>query len=829
MAKRIFDFTMSLIGLVILSPLLILVAILIKFDSRGPVFFRQERLGRNFKPFKILKFRTMFVAPAGNGLSITSSRDTRITRLGRILRKLKIDELPQLINVLLGEMSLVGPRPEIEKYANLYKNKYLTILSVRPGITDLAAIKYRDEEDLLGKTDDPESEYTKNILPDKLRLSEESIKRSSLLFDFQLILKTVFRMDFQFPSPARGAKSLKTGLVFFTIDSVLGLVSFYIAYFMRFDWYVPEVELAVFISLLPLIFVSRAIAYLSFGFYSRIWEYASLEDLILIIKAVAAGSCLLLFSIFIYSNPPVSLPRSVPIIDFVLLITLIGGSRLVWRLWNQRKKKISASEAHGIKVLILGAGDTGAGLLKNIRTKSPNYRVCGFIDDNPHLLDTILMGIKVLGDRYSIPRLASKLGVKEVWIAAPKISAESLGEVVDICTSAMVKYKLASTVTDAVTKEVHVSKVRKIEVSDLLGRDTVALDLSSIKEMVRGKRVLVTGAGGSIGSELSQQILEYQPSDLIMLDRGENYLYELSVTLKPDADATKMHYVFGSITNKEKMDLVFSKYRPHLVFHAAAHKHVPLMESNVDEAVINNIYGTKVIADASDRYGVERFVMISTDKVVRPTSVMGTTKKVAEKYIQYINQYSPTRFMTVRFGNVLGSKGSVIPLFQSQIENGGPVTVTHPHMTRFFMLIPEAVQLILQAAVMGQGGEIFILEMGDPVKIDYLARKMIRLAGYEPDKDIKVQYTGVRPGEKLFEELVDSNNEVVNTQHEKIQILKTRAEVEGEFNRRIEDLFRVAVTGDFMKIRVIMSRLIGEEIPSEGVPSNRLNETPLKL
>jgi len=829
MIKRTFDIIFSLIGLVILSPLFLVLALFIKLDSPGSVFTRQERMGRGFQAFNLLNFRILEAGALQGKLLSASLKSPGLTRMGGLLYRARLHKLPQLFNILKGEMSFVGPQPEQKHYVHLYRDRYKKILAVRPGLVNLASVKYRDEAESLAKAGDPEKVYVNNILPEKIRLNEESIRNSSLLFDLKLALAMLLKLDPEESSRGKGGKVALTGLAFFAIDIALSFASFYIAFFLRYDWQVTEAQLGIFLGLLPFIFLSRSLAYFFFGFYSRLWEYASLEDLILIIKAVAVGSCLTLLSIFIYSNPPVSLARSVPIIDFVLLITLLGGSRLAWRLWNQRKKQMLRDDDHGIKVLILGASDTGAGLLKNIRTKSLNYSVCGFIDDDPSLMRNTLMGIKVLGDRYSIPSLANRMGVKEVWIAAPKISSDSLGEVVNICNSAMLKYKLASTVTDTVTKEVHISKVRKVEVSDLLGRESVSLDLSSIKEMVRGKKVLVTGAGGSIGSELSQQILEYQPSELIMLDRGENYLYELGVTLKPDAKLTKMHYVFGSITNREKMDTVFSKYRPHLVFHAAAHKHVPLMESNVDEAVINNIYGTKVIADASNRYGVERFVMISTDKVVRPTSVMGTTKKVAEKYIQYINQYSATKFMTVRFGNVLGSKGSVIPLFQSQIENGGPVTVTHPDMTRFFMLIPEAVQLILQAAVMGKGGEIFILDMGEPVKIDHLARRMIRLAGYEPDKDIKVEYTGVRPGEKLYEELVDSNNEALNTKHEKIQILKTRSDVEESFNRKIEELFRVAVTGDFREIKVMMSQLIGEEFSPEVVLRKGLKETSLEL
>jgi FlaA1/EpsC-like NDP-sugar epimerase len=293
-----------------------------------------------------------------------------------------------------------------------------------------------------------------------------------------------------------------------------------------------------------------------------------------------------------------------------------------------------------------------------------------------------------------------------------------------------------------------------------------------------------------------------------MLDRGENYLYDLKTMLRDPSDKTKMHFIFGSITNRKKMESIFSTYKPQLVFHAAAHKHVPLMEENADEAIINNVYGTKTTADVSDKYGVEYFVMISTDKVIRPTSIMGMTKKIAEKYVKYLNGKSQTKFMTVRFGNVLGSKGSVIPLFQSQIESGGPLTVTDPNMTRYFMLIPEAVQLILQAADIGKGGEIFILEMGEPVKIDDLARKMIRLAGYEPDRDIKIKYVGIRPGEKMYEELIDPQDEAIQTFHEKIKILNNTNTVGQEFVDNMTELFQMAIVGDRENMQKIMQSMI---------------------
>lgn len=828
LVKRAFDVVASFVGLIFLAPLFLIVAFLIKLESSGPVFFRQERIGRGFRSFQIIKFRTMYYTPQSRSFT-DANNSSKITKMGNLLRRAKIDELPQLINVLKGEMSLVGPRPELPEYVHMFRSKYLRILKVRPGITDPASLEFRNEEEILRRAMNPEEEYVKRILPEKIRLTLRYLKESSFSNDLGMIFKTLLRMD----STARLKGDVfmlrRQGMVFFFIDTVLGFLSFHLAYFLRYDWTdLPPEAMGTYLSLLPFIFISRSLAYFFFGFYTRFWEYSSLDDLLLIIKAALVGSFLLIFSVFLYSNPPITFPRSVPMIDFVLLVMMLGGTRMVWRLWNERQKQKHTDEEGGIeeggiKVLIMGAGDTGALLLKNLRTRGFRYHVCGFIDDNPDVRHNTLMGIKVLGNRHSIPKLVRNLGIKEVLIAVDNISSDSLSEVVDLCRQSVVNYKMVSSVVDIPTNEVHFSKIRQIEISDLLGRDTVSLNLSSIRKMIWGKRVLVTGAGGSIGSELCQQILEYEPSDLIMLDRGENYLYELDVALNSEANViSKRHYLFCSITNKEKMDSIFAEHRPQLVFHAAAHKHVPLMEENVDEAVVNNVYGTKLTADVSDKYGVDIFVMVSTDKVVRPTSVMGTTKKIAEKYIQYINRRSQTRFMTVRFGNVLGSKGSVIPFFQSQIENGGPVTVTHPEMTRYFMLIPEAVQLILQAAVIGTGGEIFILEMGKPVKIMDLARKMIKLAGYEPDKDIEIKITGIRPGEKLYEELVDGGDETVQTFHRKIKTLKSIRNIDGDFNSKVEELFRVAVEGDSMQIRVMMQRLIGEDYPTSITSDQRL-------
>lgn len=598
----------------------------------------------------------------------------------------------------------------------------------------------------------------------------------------------------------------------FAFDIILGCLSLYFAYWLRYEGSPPPEIMANYFELIPLVLISRSIPYFYFGFYTRFWKYSSLEDLIQILKAVAIGTLLILFTSFLY-NRSLSIPRSVIIIDMILLVMMLGGSRLGWRMFREGLvHQNDMDEGHRSPVLILGAGDTGAHLLRYIQRFSPQYKVLGFLDDDPKKLNNTLSGVKILGNRQDIPRLAEELGAKELLIAINTISTESLGEIVDICTRCRVKYKIATSITDLGTKEIHISKIKNIDIQDLLSRDQVSLDLASLRSLMEGKRVLVTGAGGSIGSELCRQILEYNPSSLIMVDRCENYLYELRSGLPIGDRDTLLHFVFCSITNKEKMETLFDKHQPQLVFHAAAHKHVPLMEDNPDEAVINNVLGTRMVADISEKFSVEKFILVSTDKVVKPSSVMGMTKRVAEKYIQHIGRDSKTRFMIVRFGNVLGSNGSVVPLFKKQISEGRTVTITHPDMERYFMLIPEAAQLIMQAAAIGEGGNIFLLDMGKPVKIVDLARKMIQLAGYVPDEDIEIKFTGVRPGEKLQEELINLDETAVPTFHKKIQILNTSAPDISDFESRLDALYQIAKNGNHDEtIRTLWSLGAGEK------------------
>jgi FlaA1/EpsC-like NDP-sugar epimerase len=607
----------------------------------------------------------------------------------------------------------------------------------------------------------------------------------------------------------------------FCLDLVIGFVSMYLAFLLRFDLDIPNDKLAIYFYILPHVFVFRSISHFYFKIYSRLWEYANLHDFLKIFYSNAIGSFLIGFSIWSnFANQEfIKVPLAILAMDLMLITAFQTGARVSWKSWRSYKKaqkKRQSPRAFSTNVFILGAGDIGALLLENLKTHGSNYNVVGFIDDDKEKLNNMLHGVKVLGSRHQIHELSKKYNAKEVFIAVNSISPEDISEIIDLCKKCRVRHKMVYAFIDIATNELHISKIRNIEISDLLRREPVSIDLAAIKKLVEDKVILITGAAGSIGSELCQQLLEFNPKSLIMIDRGENYLHNLSVLLEPDLGNTQAHYIFGSITNFNKMENVFVEHRPHLVIHAAANKHVPLMEINLDEAVINNIYGTKIIASLSHQYEVEDFIFVSTDKVVKPSSVMGMTKRIAEQYIRFIQEKSKSKFSIVRFGNVLGSRGSVVPTFMKQIERGGPVTVTHPEMERFFMLLPEAVRLILQAVTMRgeKGGGTFFLEMGEPVRILDLAKKMIKISGYRRKDDIEIKITGVRPGEKLTEELVGDLEEADETFHEKIRRIKKIESQEvfvEDFDQKIDKLFELAQNGNKTELRKVVRELIPDD------------------
>jgi FlaA1/EpsC-like NDP-sugar epimerase len=555
-------------------------------------------------------------------------------------------------------------------------------------------------------------------------------------------------------------------------DLTVASLAWLCAYLLRFNFELPagltkEVWLTL-VWVLPL----QGIVFWRFGLYRGIWRYASLSDLRRIFWAVAfaAGVIPLLFWMLRLN---VILPRSVLIIYPILLMLLMGGGRLIYRLWKEQAL-FADIKLHGEPVLVLGAGDAGFNLAKDL-ARNPLWRVVGFLDDDERKAGNVLNGIRVLGGLDELALFAQRLGVDKAIIAMPSASHKQRKRAIELCNGAGVKALTVPAFDDLMSGQVTLSQLREIDLDDLLGRDPVQLDDAGLHGKLAGKVVLVTGAGGSIGSELCRQIARFAPAKMVLFDSGEFALYNIEQEMEKRFPRLDIVYLAGDVRDDGRLEQVFDEYRPSVVFHAAAYKHVPLMERhNAWQAVRNNVFGTWRVANCAQRHGVERFVLISTDKAVNPTNVMGTTKRLAEIICQGLQRPDGTRFVIVRFGNVLGSNGSVIPKFREQIARGGPITVTHPEIMRYFMSIPEAAQLVMQAGCMGKGGEIFVLDMGEPVKIVDLAKDLIRLSGLSED-DIRIEFTGLRPGEKLYEELLADAERTLPTPHPKLRIAKARS------------------------------------------------------
>jgi FlaA1/EpsC-like NDP-sugar epimerase len=499
--------------------------------------------------------------------------------------------------------------------------------------------------------------------------------------------------------------------------------------------------------------------------------------------------------------------EGVLMLDLFTTIMLLSGVRMVVRLYHEE----FFSEHRGIvrRFLIVGAGNAGEALLREmIRRRDSQYEVVGFIDDDPAKRDTEINGIPVLGTVDDLPSICKKQSIDEIAIAIPSASRAQLRRVVQVCQGTKIRFSTVPSLMDIAAGKLQVSQMRDVDINDLLGREVVNLDMEQIRVFLKDKVILVTGAGGSIGSEMCRQVCAFEPRKILLLEQAENPLFFIERELRNSFPTVPLESIIADITDRMRMEQLFDCYRPQVVIHAAAHKHVPLMEGNPGEAIKNNIIGTRTVADAADAFGAECFVMISTDKAVNPTSIMGSSKRVAEMYIQDLNETSKTHFVTVRFGNVLGSNGSVVPIFKQQIAAGGPVTVTHPEMRRYFMTIPEASQLVLQAAVMGQGGEIFVLDMGEPVKIVDLARELITLSGFRPGEDIEVEFTGLRPGEKLFEELSIEGENMVATRHPKIAVWKNIPKDRETLRIGVERLLKVAHSQDRSQIIPILKELV---------------------
>lgn len=581
-------------------------------------------------------------------------------------------------------------------------------------------------------------------------------------------------------------------ITFLIWDAIALLLSCYLSLYLRFDGRISYIYLHhIEYIIVPLIVCGVCVFY-SFKLYSSLWRFASVNELKNIVVACMLNTLIYtVICVLLKCN----MPRSSYIIFLLLLLMFIGGSRFIYRLcllYGYVNKAVDNAKSM-TNVMIIGAGDAGEKLADEIMNSPRIHKeVKCFIDDNPRKFNRTLHGIQIVGGRTKILDAIKQYKIDEIFVAIPSANEAEIADILTICSKTKCKLKRLPAIFQLINGDITISKLKEVEIQDLLGREPVKVDLNDIMGYVKDKVVMITGGGGSIGSELCRQIASNDPKRLIIIDIYENNAYDIQLELKYKYPQMKLSTVIGSVRDVGKIDDLFKTYRPDIVYHAAAHKHVPLMEEAPNEAVKNNVFGTLNVVKACDKYEVSKFILISTDKAVNPTSIMGATKRICEMIVQTYNAKSKTDFVAVRFGNVLGSNGSVIPLFKEQIAHMGPVTVTHPDIIRYFMTIPEAVSLVLQAGAYAKGGEIFILDMGEPVKIADMARDLIKLSGYEPDVDIKIEYTGLRPGEKLYEEMLMKEEGMQKTANKMIHIGKPIEINEQEFNLQLSKLYEAA-------------------------------------
>jgi FlaA1/EpsC-like NDP-sugar epimerase len=612
--------------------------------------------------------------------------------------------------------------------------------------------------------------------------------------------------------------------IILSADIFLLFLAYFFSYLIRFEGGIPPNQIVNFKNSIWFIIPFKIFIFVLFKLYKGMWRYTSIRNLIDLIKATFLSSGTIIL-IILYVNRFQGYPRSVFVIDAFLTLFFIGGIRLFIRLVHQTGASNLPNTAQlpffkGMqegerRLFIIGAGDAGEKMLRELQGNPRlKYNVIGFLDDDHKKHGMHIHGVPVLGDIDQLSDLVKEHEVDELLIAIASATRKEMHRIVGLCEGTDLKFRIIPSIGELIDGSLTVKSIRDVAYEDLMGRKAVQLEQEKIGEYLKDKSILVTGAGGSIGSELCRQIARFFPKNLILFDRTENNLYETDIELQRDFPSLRYSPILGNVLNEEVLKRVFLKYRPKVVFHAAAYKHVPIMELNPWEAIFTNVKGTLRLLEVVKEFEVDRFVLVSTDKAVRPSNVMGASKRIAELLTKCYNaNHSPTRFMSVRFGNVIGSSGSVIPLFKRQIEKGGPVTVTHPEVTRYFMTISEAAQLILQAGAIGNGGEIFILDMGTPIKIADMARDLIHLSGFEPNLDIEIKFIGLRPGEKIHEELITEGEGIVQTPHDKILVLRGDNCDLNWLNQRIEELLKFAYEQDAEGIKKKLKEIVPEYLP----------------
>lgn len=763
--KRLTDLIIATVAVLLVLPIGAVVAATLLTESKASPIVRRPRLGREGSPFKMLTFRTT----RGGGES------DELTRAGVILLRTSLYKLPALLNVIAGQMSLVGPSPMRPADKADLSNGERLVQTVRPGLVSPASRAHAEaERHALGN--DPAA--ARDMRRAALAIELSYVRRSSLRVDAGILggrlLDAVqspdrYRRGRRYTLAERLAAARAGPML---IDGGLAALMAIVAVGLRIDRNNIVAAAAEYWILIPFAFVIRPAGFAITGVYLRVWRYPTLRDALLVVMSLALGSLVMALAIFIVLKPwnfpgTVGFPRSAILIEFVLSLLVLGGMRLVSRM----RSDIDHEETTRLRpptksVLIVGAGDAGATLVREMqRSSSLQLDPIGFVDDGPANAHRQLYGVPVLGVTDDIPRLVSEHGVAEIIVAVPGMPGPELRRILALGDAAGVGVRTLPSVQELLDDTVTVNRVRPVRVEDLLRRDQHDIPDGPIRTLVSGKVVLVTGAGGSIGSELCRQIAAFDATKLVLFERGETPLFYADEELRRRFPSLEVVSVLGDVTRKEEVERAFREHAPAIVLHAAAHKHVPLSEQNPGPAVLTNIRGTRIVATIAAAHGVEALIFVSTDKAVDPSSIMGATKRVGESIVRHVGETARGRFVIVRFGNVMGSQGSVLELFRQQILDGGPVTVTHPDMTRYFMTIPEAVRLILLAGAVGERGAIHVLNMGQPIRILDLARELIRLSVPAGEKDIAIVFSGLRPGEKMEEVLFAPDEERLATDY----------------------------------------------------------------
>jgi FlaA1/EpsC-like NDP-sugar epimerase/lipopolysaccharide/colanic/teichoic acid biosynthesis glycosyltransferase len=874
-AKRLFDVVVAALMLLALWPVLAIVACLIWMDERGPIIYRGQRAGRAGRPFHVFKFRTMTLAPMPRR-EITVTNDPRVTRIGRLLRASKLDELPQLFNVLRGEMSLVGPRPESPHYVAFYTAEQQQVLSVRPGITGAAQIYFPHEEELLAGPD-PEQMYITQVMPAKLAIDLEYVRYWSFWLDLKLLALTLVALVrpvappplHMQPVPAARPHDLErangetmlvdknkeivslpeeptstepqqqeAGLrawiayhiirrirsygVAVTLDIVLVTAAFELATLLRFV-NTPYLWGELLLQFFPNLGAGVAYAMISYllGLHRRLWRYASLKDGLALIPPIAM-LMILIAGVDLIRTPIGRLfPISIGVGGALFSFLFLGSAKVLPRVLSTSQVVPPAGKT--IRVLIVGAGQAGAALASRFLVNNRSgYRVVAFVDDDPAKWYRRIHGIPILGAVQNIPEVAAQQQVDLIAIAMPSTPAARIGQIIALCQQTSASIRIVQGLDQMLNGQPEPTFLRAVDVADLLGREVVPLQTAEARQMLRDKVIIVTGAAGSIGSELCRQLLSYKPARVLALDTNETGLFDFAESLHAHPHADRLLLRIGDVTDTASMDRLFATERPDVVFHAAAYKHVPLLETHPDQALRTNVAGTYHLACLARKYEVGCFVFISSDKAAAPVNVLGASKRLGELVVQALAREGSgsTRFCGVRFGNVIGSRGSVVPTFLKQIERKGPVTITDEAITRYFMTIPEACGLVILTSTMADSGGMFVLDMGEPVRIADLAVKMIRLHGMRVGQDIPIVYTGLRPGERLHEVLTAPDEQLLPTSYPKIlQIVPgednpTLATIEGW----IEELGQHLRQGDNAALRAHLLEITQAKtlVPTSG-------------